>query len=300
MKKYLVFDLGGTLIKHALMNEEGEILARGSVKTPDRSVSREDLFAVLDEIAGSYEYDGIAVSSPGILDSGSGIINTVAVFPCLNGCHFKEEAQERYHVPVSIENDGKCAALAEVFKGNLQDVQDGAVMVLGTAVGGAVILDGKLRRGKHQSAGEFSGMCINFEKPYEKESYEAMLGVKGLIRRVKETAGTEYGSGTEVFDMIEAGDLDVYEGLVRYCQDLAMAIFSLNLALDLERVLIGGGISRRPVLIKEVKKAMERLDEIHPDLRQGVRLPKPEVDVCRYWNDSNLVGALYHHLCGQN
>ena len=118
LKEYLVFDWGGTFLKYAVMNEETEILEQGRVPAPSRYGTKEEFLAVIDSVVNPYRerISGIAVSSPGILDSDQGIIQVVGVFPYLNGFRLKEELQERYGMPVSLENDGKSAALAEIWK----------------------------------------------------------------------------------------------------------------------------------------------------------------------------------------
>ena len=128
MSRYLVFDWGGTFMKYALMNEEADILEKGKVKSPGKKDTVESFFAVIDKIVEKYPgIDGIAISSPGIINSTQGVIDVVGVFPYLQKLPLTQMFQERYGVPASVENDGKAAALAEVWKGNLSDVRDGAV-----------------------------------------------------------------------------------------------------------------------------------------------------------------------------
>lgn len=303
MKEYLVFDWGGTFLKYAVMNEETEILEQGRVPAPSRYGTKEEFLAVIDSVVNLYRerISGIAVSSPGILDSDQGIIQVVGVFPYLNGFRLKEELQERYGMPVSLENDGKSAALAEIWKGNLSDCQDGAVMILGTSVGGGIVLDGKLRRGKHFFAGEFSGSCMNVYDPGNDDSYWGSLGYKGLTRRIAAKTAEDASEidGEEAFRRINAGDEKAEEALKEYTDLLAMEIFSLNLILDLEKVCVGGGISRQPALIESLRQSVNDLYHIHPDMKAGTDLPLPEIDVCRFFNEANLIGALYHLLFEQ-
>ena len=298
MKEYLVFDWGGTFLKYALTDEEMNIKEQGKVPAPSRYGTKEEFLAVIDSIVMPRleRISGIAVSSPGILDSEKGIIHVVGVFPYLNGFHLKEEFEERYRFPASLENDGKSAALAELWKGNLSGCSDGAVMILGTSVGGGLILDGKLRRGKHFFAGEFSGSCMNVYDPGNDDSYWGSLGYKGLTSRIAKRTGEDPDDidGEEAFRRINAGDENACAALREYTDLLAMEIFSLNLILDLEKVCVGGGISRQPALLGSLKESIRELNDIHPDMKAGTALPVPEIDVCRFFNEANLIGALYH------
>ena len=298
MKKYLAVDIGGTAIKYALLRENTEIIEKGEIPSPKRSGTREEFFALLDSVISRYEgqYAGIAVSSPGILDSDKGIIHVIGAFPCLRECPMKDILEETYHVPASVENDGKCAALAEYWKGALQGYRDGAVVLIGTAIGGGLILDGKLRRGKDFFAGEFSGTCTDIYHPADKNHYWSELGTRGLIRLAAEKTGEDLSSmdGRMFFERIEAGDENCLAALKEYTDLMAMQIFNVNILLDLEMFAIGGGISAQPKLLESLKESIQGIRSVHPDLLAGTELPLPEVTVCRFRNDANLIGALYH------
>ena len=300
MNRYLVFDWGGTSLKYALMNEEAEIIEKGSVPSPARDASKEDFFAVLDPIVQTYreEIEGIAISSAGIIDSVQGIIQVVGVFPFLNGCAVAEEMEERYGVKVTIENDGKSAALAEYWRGSLKGLDSGAVVVIGTGIGGGLILDGKLRRGKDFLAGEFSSMIIDINHKDDPEGYWVSLGYRGLLKRYTDLSGEEPGSlsGREFFRRLEDGDENAKEALRSYTDALAAVLFGLNMLLNLECISIGGGISEQPALMESLQASIDAIPTWNPDMRAGTNLPLPAVKVCVFHNDANLIGALFHHL----
>ncbi len=300
MKQYLVFDWGGTLIKYALMNSDAEIIGQSSIPTVPRNADRETFLQTMDSVFEQYReaVSGVAISSPGIIDSAEGIIHAVGVFPYLNECSIREVLQQRWQMPVSIENDGKAAALAELWQGSLKDCESGAVMTIGTAIGGGLVLDGKLRRGKDFFAGEFSGACINIYAPEKPENYWASLGVRGLTDRVARAygIGPKEMDGHAAFAKINAGEEKALRALKEYTDLFAIAAFNLNIMLDLDRICIGGGISRQPVLIEYLRSSIEDLRNIHPDIVAGTDLPLPEVTACRFFNEANLIGALYHLL----
>ena len=300
MSEYLVFDWGGTYLKYALMNEDTGILEQGKIPSPGKQDSREIFLEKADGIVQAYRsrISGIAVSAPGIIDSQRGILKVVGAFPYLCGYALKEDFQNRYGLPAAVENDGKCAALAEYWKGSLAGCNSGAVMILGTAVGGGIILDGKLRRGPHGSAGEFSGMCTNILDPADDRNYWGSLGAKGLLRMYAEKTGCDPAelTGEAFFERVNIGEAEALDVLYEYTGRLAMQIFSLNLLLDLDKVCVGGGISRQPMLLKSLQRSVDHLKKIHPDLVQGTALPLPVTDVCKFYNEANLIGALYHLL----
>lgn len=139
MKKYLVFDIGGTNLKYALIDEKNNLHYKGLKPTVS-----EDLPSFLDEIyniCDQYQekYSGIAISCPGKVDVQNKTIYHGGALPFLDGLNIQEKIGQRYHVPVGVENDGKCAALAEQQYGVLRETKNGAVLVLGTGVGGGII-----------------------------------------------------------------------------------------------------------------------------------------------------------------
>ena len=170
MKNYLVFDAGGTFTKYALMDENAEILEKDKVPTPDyRTKTKEDYYAVLDGVVEKYRnrIEGIAISMPGMLDNKDGYCVTAGYLAYLAGSTVGTELSKRYGIQVSVENDGKCAALAEFWRGSLKGCTNGAVVVLGSGVAGGIILNGKLFRGNHFTAGEYSYVCTDAKKPEE-------------------------------------------------------------------------------------------------------------------------------------
>lgn len=296
MNHYLSFDWGGTSLKYAYMNAQSEIIEKGKVPTPESTITKEEFYTLLDEIVKKYpEIQGIAISSPGIIDSTKGIIHVVGVFPYLSGFCLCEEMEKRYGVPVSIENDAKSAALAEVWKGNLSACSDGVVFIIGTSIGGGIVLNHQLRRGLDFFAGEFSSMNINLNEPSSRNSYMARLGYGELCTLVQKAMHLDNSiDGEQAFAYINEGDVNALHALKQYTDELALQLFNLNVLLDVEKICIGGGISQQPILLEYIRQSIEDIRTYHPDIVGGIALPLPVVDVCRFHNDANLIGALYH------
>lgn len=298
MNNYLVFDWGGTMIKYALMDKDAHILNRGEFRSPKKTDKKETFIHAIDQIVSSRKnIQAIAISSPGIIDSSTGTILTIGAFPYLRSCNIKQEFEQRYHVPCAIENDAKCAALAELWQGNLKGIKDGAVWIIGTAIGGGIILDGRLRRGKDFFAGEFSGMYTNIYHENDPLSYCAQLGTRTLCQLVQKYCSLSAEiNGIEAFQLINSGNSEALKALTEYTDLTAREIFSINLLLNLQKICIGGGISSQPILIKSLRESVLKLKTYHMDIIQGTNLPLPDIDVCAFHNDANLIGALYHML----
>ncbi len=300
MRKYLAFDGGGTFVKYALMDEEAGILKKGKFPTPKAENSTlEDLFKEMDPIAAMYreQISGIAVSIPGMLDSRKGFCTTGGMMSYLSGQPFAQILKDRYHLPASIENDGKCAALAEHWKGSLRGVRNGAVVILGTGVGGGLILGGKLYRGTNCTAGEYSYILADVKR---KEEYSGFWGIQNgsemLAKYVAAHTGEDWEDydGWIIFGRANAGDEQVLAGLKDFTDRLAAQIYNLNVLLDLEVIAVGGGISRQPLLFEYIEKSMKELLDNHPIRSISPYIPEPRVTNCEFFNDANLIGALYH------
>ena len=302
MNKYLVLDAGGTFTKYALMNENAEILEKDKVATPDyRTHIKEEYYQVLDGVVSKYkdQVEGIAISMPGMLDNKNGYCVTAGYLAYLAGSTVGDELSERYGLPVSVENDGKCAALAEYWRGSLKGCENGAVVVLGSGVAGGIIINGKIYRGNHFTAGEYSYVCTDVENPEEMNSYWGLInGAEGLAKAVAKYTGEDWKSynGVKIFERANAGDNLVQEGLKEFTHQLAVQIYNLNIYLDLDAIAIGGGISQQPLLHEYLQKSLDEYLQKIPLRKITPYVPQPKLTHCKFYNDANLVGALYHFI----
>lgn len=298
MNKYLVFDWGGTSLKYATMTNEAQILEKGSIPTPSKNSTKQEFYDLIDSIISKYSnLDGIAISSTGVIDSEKGFIKTIGALPFLDNTSLVEELSKKYHCQVSIENDGRCAALAELWLGNLSDIDDGAVVVIGTNIGAAIILNRQLRRGKQFLAGEMCAMCCDEHHQNDPYSYIGQHGTPYLCKLIQEKKSmNESINGIQAFKLIHDGDEEAIVALHEYTDLLAIQLFNLNILLDLEKIVIGGGISEQKELMDSLKQSNENLSTIHPDIVKGIQYPLPNIDVCKFRNEANLIGALYHFL----
>lgn len=288
--EFLVIDIGGSFIKYALMDEGYHVMMTDQMPTPQDG--REELTEALGGLYDKYaaKISGMALAAPGIIDSVNGYFYTGGALRYNEGFAMKEALMKRCPTKIHIENDGKCAAMAEVELGCLSGVGNGVVLVLGTMIGGGIIKDGKLYKGSHFSAGEVSFICTDGkQKPDSANIWGNRCGGVSLVRRVAEIKRLPYDAmdGKKVFMMAGDGDEETLKCLDRYTKEIAVQIFNLQNILDPERIAIGGGISGQPLLMEYIQK---NLDEIYRDFAYIVR--KAEVVTCQYLNASNLLGAL--------
>jgi predicted NBD/HSP70 family sugar kinase len=301
---YLVIDIGGTAIKYALMNKDSTIIEQSSTKTPDVDNSTlEEFLIVLENIVKTHlaarPIKGVAISMPGIIDNKTGHAYIGGAITYLAGVNLAKILGEKFQIPVTIENDAKSAALAELWQGNLKNCKNAAVITLGTGVGGGIIINGSLYSGNFFAAGEFSYILVDDDKPEDLKSFLGFRGgVSSLLKLVHEETGIplEELDGFKVFEMANQGDSRVLVALNQYTKSLTIPIYNLQTVLDLEKIAVGGGISRQPLLITSLQKNLEESYEKNPIHSFAPYVPRPKVVTCKFYNDANLIGALYHHL----
>lgn len=293
MKKYLALDIGGSAIKYALVDEEVKLTCKGKVKTPRDTI--ENFVEVVGKIYDIFadEIEGIAISMPGVIDSKKGFAFHGGSLGYIEDCNVIETLQKRCPIKIHLENDGKCAALGEFWKGSLKGCNDGVVMVLGTGIGGGIISNGKLVKGNHFAAGEFSFIRTNSEDTSGYNNFFGFQnGVNSLISGVatKKNLQARELDGIKVFEMVNDGDEDVLEVLDMYCEGIALQILNLQNILDPEKVAIGGGISEQPLLIKYIIDNVKKIHNSSP-----MNNAYPNVVLCDFNNDANIIGAIYNY-----
>lgn len=223
-------------------------------------------------------------SSLGYCSMGGGAL------PFNSDFYFRDSLYKRCPVKIHIDNDAKCAALAEATIGSLKDVEDGFVLLFGTMIGGAFVKGGEVHRGRHFSAGEVSYIhTAGNSLPDLENAWGIRCGVPRLLEDYAERSGKALQgiSGEELFDAAEAGDEVSLACLRDYTRDIAVQIFNLQNILDPERFAIGGGISRRPLFIELIR---ESLDEIYASF--PLPLTRAELVRCAFMNNANLIGAV--------
>lgn len=295
--KVLVIDIGGTFIKYAYMKEDMSILLKGKVKTPTEG--REQLIETIVKLYEDMsEVSGISISMPGIIDSDNGYCVMGGALRYNDDFYLRHSLYQRCPVKIHMENDAKCAAMAEAAAGSLKDVSDGFALIFGTMIGGAFIKDHKLHKGRHFSAGEVSYIdTVRDGKPYSDQVWGNRCGTPYLCRMYaeKKKMDPKEVDGIRVFDAVAKQDEDAIHCLQRYTREIAVQIFNLQTVLDPERFAIGGGISAQPVFIEYIKNNLKALYA-----ECVFHVPQAEVVSCKYQNDANLIGALQCFLAAGN
>lgn len=285
------------------MTEDARFLSSDMLPTPKDSV--EDLVDLIVSVkdASPYEVSGIALSLPGIIDVDRGYCLTGGALSFNYNQPLGRRLSDATGLPVLLENDAKCAALAELSGGALAGCHNGAVVVLGTGLGCGLVIDGKVVHGRHSFAGEMSFLSTNADR-WADVSYKAGMrcstrGLIGLVRELKHMSPDDPIDGRLVFSWVNAGDPAALDALHRYCRLLGTQLLNLSVLLDLEIIALGGGISDQDSLIAGVREGLDALfGELPPAVTNSPVKP-PTVVRCHFGSRANQVGALYGFLRNQ-
>lgn len=292
VKMYLGFDIGGTFVKYAWMMRSGEIIKQGKFKTPYETAN-----SLIERMIEIYQQStetvkGIAISCPGKIDIETGVVYYGGALTYLHKTNMIKQISERCGVPVSIENDGKCAALAEKWQGSVKDYQNSVILTLGTGVGGGIIINGNLHRGANLEAGEQSYVMTGFNHETNKADFVTPgCSASEMVNEIAKLKGLAENDGVGVFKYIDSEDSEALEIFNRFCKNVAVQILNLQYILDPEIFALGGGISVQPAFLKGVKEAIEVIKQANPH-----HVASPNIVTCHFTSAANLYGALYHYL----
>lgn len=284
--RLLCIDVGGTYIKHAVYDGGNRLEQTGKIPTPADTLDH-----LLEAIQGLYlaagNIDGIALCLPGIIDTEKGFMKTGGSLPYIVNVPAAELVSKACgSLPVSIENDAKAAAIAELDAGALKNCRNAVVITVGTALGGTVVINRKPLRGSNLFAGEFSYLIYDADGTISAENKRQKLwGSHGVPSQMCDFYGDKNISAEEIMERLKRGDAKAEEAVRKSARQLAVLIYNLQCIIDSEMTAIGGGISAQEVYIDILKQEAEKLS--------AVLGPAPKIVACRFGNNANILGAYY-------
>ncbi len=227
-------DLGGTNARAGVVRDQrlGEV---SSIPIDPHGSAEE----VLDQVCGLIDrtnrreqgVDGIGVGVPSVVDIETGTVYDVQNIPSWKEVPLKSTLEEKYSVPVLVNNDANCFALGEKHFGKGVGYRSIVGLILGTGFAGGIIIDGKLYPGANCGAGEF-GMI-----PYLDSIYEHYCAGQFFPRRVGRT-------GVEVYKRVVAGDREALDIFAEFGHHLGEGIKTVLFAYDPEIIILGGSVRK--------------------------------------------------------
>ncbi len=278
-------DLGGSAIKVGRFTHDGHCVQFLSAPTPQPSTPEAVLDKILEAIAAvdpHQQAGAIGIGTPGPADV-NGRIARIAIN--LSGWHdvpLADWVEAKTSLPTILANDANCAGLGEAWLGAGRFFRDLIVLTLGTGVGGAIILNGKLFTGHHGTAGELGLITLNPNGP------ECNSGNRGSLEQYVSVPAIRRRTGLdpqELGQLALAGDSRALEFWQSYGHDLGAGLASLVYVLTPEAIIIGGGVSASAdFFLPTVQAELER--RVLPSSRTGLQLLTAELG-----NQAGMVGA---------
>jgi len=310
MAYYVGIDLGGTNIKAGVVDSDGKLLNKLSIKTrAERSMEEiiHDMGTLAADVIAdakltASDIEAIGIGSPGTPDNKEGLLVFSANLP-FNNAPMRQLIRDVIDLPVYIDNDANCAAMAEAVAGAAKGSMDSVTITLGTGVGAGIIANGRIYSGFNQAGSEFGHTVLVsgglpcgcgrkgcFEK-YAAATALARMSVEAaeahpesILKDVIEEQGGP--NAKAAFIAMRKGDKVAADVIDMYTDYLADGLANAINAFMPEILVIGGGVCNEgdPLLIPLREKTMSR-----PYFGPGVK--KTEIRIAQMGNDAGIVGA---------
>ncbi|NJR65108.1 MAG: ROK family protein [Leptolyngbyaceae cyanobacterium CRU_2_3] len=278
-------DLGGSAIKMGRFDWKGKCLQALTVPTPQPAYPETVLDTLVEAIAQldpAHKSVAIGLGTPGPADA-SGRIARIAIN--LEGWHdipLADWLESKTGKPTVLANDANCAGLGEYWLGAGKLFRHVIVLTLGTGVGGAIILDGKLFVGHEGAAGELGLITLNPEGPECNSGNNGSLEQYVSVRAIRRRTGRE---PHELAERAKMGDPEAIAFWQSYGRDLGTGLASLLYVLTPEAIIIGGGVSASAEFFFPAAQA-EIDRRVLPSSRAGMKLLLAQLG-----NQAGMVGA---------
>ena len=299
-------DLGGTHLRAATVDRNGEIQFRFKQNTPQGS----DPAAIVDAIVSAVrecqqqsahadQITAVSIVVPGTVNVEEGAVVKAPNLPCLDGFRLAAALTQRLGLPAIVENDANAAAVGEMWRGAAIGCKTLICVTLGTGVGGGIILDGKLWRGVDGAAAEIGHMCVD---PFggvactcgSRGCLEVFASATAIVRMTREARprypdsvlqGKEELTAETIFAAGKAGDELALEIFRRMGVYLGIGLANLINILNPEMLVIGGGVVNGwDLFAKHMHQQIE--ERAFPLLAARVKIERAKCG-----DDAGLLGA---------
>jgi len=307
---YIGIDLGGTNIAAGIVDEEGKIILKDSVPTlrereyPEiiKDMAMLCLKLIKDAGLDISDIKSIGIGAPGTPDIKNGILIYANNLKFRN-VPMRAEMQKYINLPVYIDNDANCAALAESVAGAAKGYENSITITLGTGIGGGIVIGGKVYPGFNGAAAEVGHIVIDYQGKMctcgRRGCWEAYGSATALIEQTQEAARQNPDSiinklvdndlskvtAKTAFDAAKQGDKTGKEVVEKYIKYVAEGLIDLINIFTPEAIVIGGGVS---------KEGEYLLKPLREHIAEGVYakdVPQTEIKVAMMGNDAGIIGA---------
>ncbi|MGB8312913.1 MAG: ROK family protein [Aestuariivirga sp.] len=263
MSRRIGIDLGGTKIDAIALSATGETLFEKRVATP------KTYDTVISAIAGLVHEAGegsVGIGSPGSNSRTAQIWRNSNLQFC-NGQPFQRDLEAAIGRPVKMENDANCFALSEAIDGAGKGYSVVAFFTIGTALGGGLVVNGKLVVGANGEAGEFGHTALPRPNESEWPMLPCFCGKTGCAEQYVSGTGLQHDhlrvtgenlSGKEIVARARSGDAKAQASLLRLQDRFARVVANIASVVDPDVFVIGGGLNELPELVEQLPPLISR------------------------------------------
>lgn len=284
-KQVIGIDLGGTGIKLGRFTADGNCLQSLSVDTPQPATPEAVLSTIVNAIAQvdpSNESVAIGLGTPGPADAGGRIAKVAINLAGWHDVPLADWLEAKTGKPTILANDANCAGLGEAWLGAGRNFPNLILLTLGTGVGGAIILDGKLFVGHQGAAAELGLITLNPDGPMCNSGNQGSLEQYTSISAIRRRTGKE---PAELGVLAEAGNPEALTFWQEYGTNLGLGLTSLLYVLTPQAIIIGGGVSGSfKFFLPSLKAEIEK--RVLPTSRTGLQILPAALG-----NTAGMVGA---------
>jgi glucokinase len=314
-RRVLGIDAGGTKLLGGVVDDDGGVHARVHRLWGDAD-RREVLDTFVDAVeevrSVNPDIEAVGFGIPSLIDR-TGTVSMWSTHLPLDDLSFRDVMSERIGLPVYLDNDANCALLAEYVSGEARGSECALMLTLGTGIGGALIVGGRLHRGASGAAGELGHVVVDYDGPrcqgkcpnrgcMEVMASGTAIGREGAVAAGREpssalagaVAGGREITGSLVTELAHDGDAVALGVVARAGRMLGVGLASLANAFDPDVIVIGGGaIGADELLLEPAREEMR--SRVLPPLADSVRVTR-----AYYGEEAGMRGAALLALNGED
>jgi fructokinase len=263
MKRRIGIDLGGTKIDVVTLSEAGTTLFEQRAPTPD---SYDGVVAAIRDLVRAAGDGTVGIGAPGSQSRKTGLWRNANILFC-NGKPFAQDLEQAIGRPVRMANDANCFALSEARDGAGAGFDVVAFFTVGTALGGGLVVNGRVIEGANGEAGEFGHTALPWPNDSEWPLIPCFCGKPGCAEQYVSGTGLQRDhlkvtgealAGKEIVAHARAGNAAAKASLTRLQDRFARVAANIACVVDPDVFVIGGGLSELPELVEELPPLIMR------------------------------------------
>lgn len=284
LKKYIVFDIGGTFIKWAIVDEEFQII-KGDKFRFDAANSNckveliDRIGKKIQEMQEEHLIKGVGISTAGdVHPDTTEILGSAPHHKNYIGTNYRKELSKYCDLPIVVDNDANVAILGESIKGQLKNTSNAVMITLGTDIGCGILINNQIYRGFAGSAGEAGYLNVLGRR------WGTYFSAIGLVRLAKEFNNIDKIEPIEVLKNID----NKFESIINlWYEGLSIGISNLIAILNPQKLIIGGGLSESNAIdLKLIKKIVDK------NLIENHLINSCEIEISKHGNNSAIYGCV--------